>query len=85
MIDVLEVDQWTSTGDVKLHLWDALKASGLDAITGGDSRAARLIFGGRLRFYQVNPLLQPSIGSVWFTRGEDGYPKFYRANYDSSD
>ena len=86
-LEVLEVDQWTSTGDVRQIPWDDLKhdTSTIDNITGGDSEAAKRIFGGRLWFRTIRKNTTPSIGNVWFTRGEDGLPKFYAANYDSSD
>mgnify|MGYP003576547042 FL=1 len=86
MIEVLEVDQWTSTGDVKSHDWDALKSQGIEAVNGGDSAAARVIFGGHFWFREVDPQYErPFIGRVWFRKGADGKPELWLTNYDSSD
>lgn len=84
-IEVLEVDQWTSTGNIRSLPWEALKAQGISAIVGGDSHAARVIFGGSFRFRSVRLSARPSIGSVWFACDDKGFPVLYLANYDSSD
>lgn len=80
---VLEVDQWTSTGNIRELSWSELERRG-NVVEGGDSEAARAIFGGRFRFLTVGLAEGPPIGTVWFTCGDDGRPKLYRANYDSS-
>ena len=88
MIEVLEVDQWTSTGDLRTHDWDALKASGISSVSGGDSGAAKAIFGGHFVFKEVcmKELARgPFIGHVWFKKGADGKPELWLTNYDSSD
>jgi hypothetical protein len=84
--EVLEVDQWTSTGNVTKQSWDALKAGGIDAVSGGDSEAIRQIFGGDFKFRTVDVAREgPRIARVWFVRDEDGFPQFFASNYDSSD
>lgn len=83
--EVLEVDQWTSTGDMTEHTWAELKAQGIDAIAGGDSEAARVIFGGHFMFRTVREDERPSLGEVWFIEGADGRPDLWKMNLDSSD
>jgi hypothetical protein len=83
--EILEVDQWTSTGDLASHDWEDLRRFGVYAVHGGDSEAARAIFGGRLMFRQVTADDRPFIGHVWYRRGPDGKPVPYLAHYDSSD
>lgn len=85
MIDVLEVDQWTSTGNIRSHTWATLKEHGIASVEGGDSIAIRQIFGGHFRFITVSEHESPSLGHVWFTEGPDGRPIVYRENCDSSD
>jgi len=82
-IKVLEVDQWTSTGNIKDY---SFKDFEMNKIKGGDSEAAKKIFGGHAVIKEVLKTQNPFIGNVWFI--ED--PKtlkfvFYKANYDSSD
>lgn len=85
MIEVLEVDQWTSTGNIKALSWDDLKTAGIDAVSGGDSEASRVISGGTFFFRMVGEHQSPTIARVWFTKGPDGKPELYKFNYDSSD
>jgi hypothetical protein len=80
-IKVLEVDQWTSTGNVRDYNF---KSFTLDNVVGGDSAAAKAIFGGYARIYDVQENQRPSKGYVWFTEVEERF-KLYKANYDSSD
>ena len=80
-IKVLEVDQWTSTGNVRDYNF---KSFNLETVVGGDSEAAKAIFGGHARIYEVNENDKPSLGRVWFTEVDDRF-KLYKANYDSSD
>jgi len=82
---VLDVDQWTSTGNIRTIPWADLIAQGIHAVSGGDSEAARRIFGGHFRVREVRPGEGPSLGHVWLTRGDDGLPHLYATNYDSSD
>jgi len=84
-IDVLEVDQWTSTGDIRSIPWDLLKQRGIEGVRGGDSEAIRVISGGRFVFKSVKTHERPSIGRVWFRQGPSGLPEMYLENYDSSD
>lgn len=80
-IRILEVDQWTSTGNVKdftLEDFDPAK------VRGGDSEAIRKI-GGWARIIEVDEDARPSIGHVWFRPGPDGKLQHWKANYDSSD
>jgi hypothetical protein len=79
---VLEVDQWTSTGDVGKYTLDTFE---LSEVAGGESAAARAIFGGSARILEVDETRHPQIGSVWFRPGPDGRLVRYAANYDSSD
>ena len=85
-IEVLEVDQWTSSGDVTTHSWYDLHHEGLQRIAGGDAKSAKILFGGHLKFKEVNPeTAHPSIGHVWYIQNEKGFPKLFKTNYDSSD
>jgi hypothetical protein len=84
MMRILEVDQWTSTGNITELSWSELEQQGIKAIAGGDSGAAKVLFGGHMRFMTVSPAERPVIGTVWYVCGDDGRPKLYRANYDTS-
>jgi hypothetical protein len=80
-IKVLEVDQWTSTGNVgdyNFRTWQ------LEDVVGGDSEAARAIFGGHGFVKEVDERDYPRRGYVWFTEADDRF-RLYKANYDSSD
>ncbi len=80
---VLEVDQWTSTGNVTDFTMDDFE---LENVHGGDSEAIRKIFGGSSRVIEVSENASPSIGNVWFrTDPNTGKLVYYKANYDSSD
>lgn len=79
---ILEVDQWTSTGNIAELQFDQVSHA---AIYGGDSEAVRAIFGGVFQFKEISPDAMPPIARVWFTAGPDGRCKLYRANYDTSD
>jgi len=84
MIRVLEVDQWTSTairGDLS---WGDLKTLGINGVSGGDSEAARVIFGGHFRFRDVEADDTPRIGDVWFIEDARGFPTIWKTQYDSS-
>lgn len=78
---ILEVDQWTSTGDIEKYNF---KTFNLETIRGGDSVAARAIFGGHTAVKEVEDEASPTIGHVWFVE-ENGCFKQWKANYDSSD
>lgn len=78
---VLEVDQWTSSGDVSQYNFETFS---LDKIHGGDSESARAIFGGWAKVKEVEENAKPTIGNVWFIE-ENGKFKKWKANYDTSD
>jgi hypothetical protein len=85
---VLEVDQWTSTGSIKeftLAQWEADPKGTLNKMKGGDSEAARAIFGGHVRILEVDDGTGPMIGNVWFREGPDGILFQWKYSYDSSD
>lgn len=79
---VIEVDQFTSSGNIRELSFNAVT---LSEITGGDSEAAKLIFGGRFNVKDVSESEKPSIGYVWFKEGVDGKCTIYKSNYDTSD
>jgi hypothetical protein len=78
---ILEVDQWTSTGDVERYNFETFD---LNKVSGGDSEAVRAIFGGHAVIREVAEEDNPVIGCVWFIE-LNGYFKQWKANYDSSD
>ena len=82
-ITVLEVDQWTSTGNIKDF---SMEDFTLNKVKGGDSEAAKQIFGGYAAVREVRESDSPSIGEVWFISDPQSHRlKFFKANYDSSD
>ena len=82
-IKVLQVDQWTSTGNITDL---SLENFELEKVEGGDSEAAKNIFGGHAIIREVNENDEPSIGYVWFkTRKKTGKLVFWKAHYDSGD
>lgn len=80
-IKVLEVDQWTSTGDMGRFNFETFQ---LLNVKGGDSEAIRRISGGHAIVKEVSPNDIPSRGNVWYTEVDEKF-KLYKANYDSSD
>lgn len=82
-IKVLEVDQWTSTGNIEQFTMDEFN---IDRVSGGDSEAAKKIFGGYAAVREVRKEDSPHIGEVWYISDpQSNKLKFYKANYDSSD
>jgi len=79
---VLEVDQWTSTGNV---IGRAIEDFRLEDVQGGDAKAVRDLGIACARLREVGDTARPSTGYVWFRPDEDGKLVFYRATYDSSD
>ena len=79
---IIQVDQFTSTGNIESLDFETVE---LSAISGGDSQAAKAIFGGSFDIREVDDNDGPRIGYVWFKKGEDGKCKSYKFNYDSSD
>ena len=87
-VKVLEVDQWTSTGNVagtKMEDWEADTNKMLRSVRGGDSEAAQAIFGGHAVIREVSEFSGPSVGNVWFKPDENGILKLWKHNYDSGD
>jgi hypothetical protein len=87
MVKILEVDQWTSTGNVaafSMEQWEKDLVGTLLKVKGGDSEAAFKIFGGHAKVKQVNEDHYPDISYVWY-REENGKLKKWRWCYDSSD
>jgi hypothetical protein len=82
MIDIIQVDQWTSSGDIEQQNFDAVT---LHDVTGGDSEAAKAIFGGTMERKTVEEDDKPSIGNVWYVKGANGKCKLWKYNYDTSD
>ncbi len=78
---VLETDQWTSTGDVE---GSPASAFCLEAVTGGDSAAARALGIARGEWLSVEPGAMPPVGSVWFFVDQAQRLRKWRASYDSS-
>ena len=78
---VLEVDQWTSTGNVEEFNFETFE---LQNVQGGDSLSARLIFGGHAAVKDVDEDAQPTIGHVWYVEAHGKFIR-YKVNYDSSD
>lgn len=84
---ILEVDQWHSTGDITKFSMGELEGDAqlaLGQIKGGDSKAAKVIFGGHLVIREVSETDSPSVGTVWFRQGQHGKLEKYKSNYDSS-
>jgi hypothetical protein len=81
MLKVLEVDQWTSTGNVSDF---TLEDFDLQKVEGGDAGAAKVIFGGDARIREVPHAGVPSKGNVWFIPGDNGKLRLFKANYDTS-
>lgn len=91
MIKILEVDQWSSTGDITkftMSEWENNPQGTLNKISGGDAKAARSIFGGHVAILMVEESQLPSIGNVWFREMPNSDGKHlvkWRCTYDSSD
>lgn len=82
MIQVIEVDQWTSSGNISNLDFDSV---GLNDITGGDSESAKAIFGGWFVRKMVDDNVRPDIGNVWYIRDEaTGKCKMWKYSYDTS-
>jgi len=81
-IKILEVDQWTSTGNVKNFTFKNFE---IGKVGGGDSEAIRQISGGHAIIKEVDENDYPSKGNVWFRAGKNGKLEYWKSNYDSSD
>ncbi|MEK7516303.1 MAG: hypothetical protein AAB562_01775 [Patescibacteria group bacterium] len=80
-IRILEVDQWTSTGNVEDLTLDDFD---IDNVRGGDSEAIRVIGIADARIREVEESWVPTMGSVWYRPGANGKLEHWKATYDSS-
>ena len=86
-VKVLEVDQWTSTGNVggtRLSDWETDRGKMLCLLTGGDAPAIRSLGLNHAVVREVYESSEPSMGNVWFKPDENGVLKSWKYNYDSS-
>lgn len=89
-VTVLEVDQWTSTGDLgkftMAEVEQLLKKGKKPEVHGGDSEAIRLLEIDQWKIREVDEQWMPPLARVWFIEGPDGkLTKWYgKENYDSS-
>lgn len=86
-IEVLEVDQWSSTADNlrEMSLADFKEGKGFDNLKGGDSEAIKSLRLGSYKIITVEEDWTPDIGDVWFREDpETGKLKYWKARYDSS-
>lgn len=82
-IRVLEVDQWTATADNIEEF--SLGTFDLSKVSGGDSRAAQEVFGGRAVVRDVEEDWVPPMASVWFKADPvSGRLTYWKGTYDSS-
>lgn len=79
---VIEVDQWSSTGNIEDQDFDTFSLADL---SGGDSEAAKVIFGGYCQKKEVDPNGAPRNARVWYRKGPDGKCEYFKATLDSSD
>ena len=86
---VLELDQFTATAtnlkEMFFRDFEANPADTLLKLYGGNSFAARRIFGGHAVIKEVTLQEKPPKGSVWYVADEIGGLSRYLANFDSSD
>ena len=80
-VKVLEVDQWTSSGNVTEF---TLEDFDIEKVRGGDAEAIRAIGIGGAGIREVEEGETPWIGRVWYRPGPDGKLKLWKHNYDSS-
>ena len=91
---VIELDQWHGSALNQMirqgssqsfnEIW--LGQTPLEDINGNDTDAIKTIFGGSVfKLENVNEDRNPSIGTMWFTCDDNGYPILYKYRYDSSD
>ena len=73
-VRVLEVDQWSSTATNLTTM--SFADFDPDRLTGGDSRAAKLIFGGHYVVKDVLETAHPPIGRVWFIEREGRFERW---------
>lgn len=89
MIEVIEVDQHSSTAD-QFNEWDfeqmkkvinGCSVNEVPKLSGGDAEAAQSIYGGNYEVKKVNKDDEPGWGMVWFKEGENGELKRYKYNF----
>ena len=87
-VKVLEVDQWTSTGNVagtKMEDWVAKPKEMLETRSGEHAESARTVFGGHAVIREVYETSEPSMGNVWFRPNENGILRRWKFRCDSGD
>ena len=82
-VKVLEVDQWTSTGNIEQYSFSDFD---LGKVSGGDSETIRKIGIAGASVMEVEEADSPSIGRVWYREGKNGKLERWneKANCDSS-
>lgn len=80
-VKVLEVDQWTSTGNVERF---SFKDFDPREVGGGDSDAIRLIFVVKAQVKEVDENDEPPLARVWYREGAEGKLERWKARCDSS-
>lgn len=81
VVRVLEVDQWTASGNVEAFTADTFS---LDAVVGSGAASVRAMGIARAQWRNVRTSDRPLIGSVWFRHMPDGMLKRWKQNIDSS-
>lgn len=82
LVKVIEVDQWTSTGNISNHRFDDIVRS---AVRGGDADTAQDLGIASFDRLVVPMESEPPKGKVWFRRGLNGEMELWKTNYDTSD
>ena len=86
-IEVIEIDQWSATGDI--HKWsfaefkEVIEASDTNNppdIEGGDAEAIQKIIGGRYDVKTVRESDSPRKGYIWYRESDDGSLERYKSN-----
>lgn len=83
-ITVLEIDQFTQTGDIDDYTFEELRKlieDGEDPEIENIEANARKLFDGRFDVKTVSPDDDPTSGYVWFTEGDDGGVAEFKTNY----
>lgn len=80
-VKVLEVDQWTSTGNVTNFTFADFDPK---KVAGKDSETIREMGLASARIIEVEESDNPRVGDVWFKEGPSGKLELWKANYDSS-
>jgi len=88
MIEVIKMDQWSSTGNLDEWTYEQmkdtienLKDGHAPAIEGGDAEAAQKIHGGRYAVAEVEDEETPPKGMVWYVEGDGGDLERYKTNF----